>query len=69
MSSEGAPDVSEMATEPGAVAMFGMLDLLVLGGVGAAAVWWFFLRQKQEDIPDIKKLTVKYVIIQIDRCL
>ena len=60
MSSEGGVKdiVQEMATEQGAIAMLGMLDLLILGGIGAAAFWWFFLKQKRGDIPDIKILTI-----------
>jgi len=38
--------------------MFGVLDLVVLGGAAGLAVYWFFLRKKKEEIPTIKKLTV-----------
>ena len=43
----------------GEVAMIGALDIVVLGGVAAAAVWWFFFRSKPDELPDVRKLTVK----------
>ena len=37
--------------------MFGVLDMVVLGGAAGLAIYWFFLRKKEE-APAIKKLTV-----------
>ena len=36
--------------------MFGVLDVLVLGGVASIALYWFVLRKKEEkvDIRDFK---------------
>ena len=37
----------------------GALDLAVIGGVAAVAIYWFVLRKKSDDkIPEMKKLTV-----------
>ena len=37
----------------------GALDLAVIGGVAAVAIYWFVLRKKKDDkIPEMKKLTV-----------
>lgn len=37
----------------------GVLDLAVIGGVAAVAIYWFILRKKKDDkVPEIKKLTV-----------
>ena len=37
--------------------MFGVLDVLVLGGVATAAVYWFFLRKKEDQV-NIKEFKV-----------
>ncbi len=36
----------------------GVLDMIVIGGVAALAVYWFVLRKKNDDIPEVKKLTI-----------
>lgn len=37
---------------------FGVLDIAVIGGVAALAIYWFALRKKKDDIPEVKKLTI-----------
>ncbi len=36
----------------------GLLDVAVIGGVAALAIYWFVLRKKKDDIPEVKKLTI-----------
>ncbi len=36
----------------------GVMDIAVIGGVAALAVYWFVLRKKKDDIPEVKKLTI-----------
>ena len=36
----------------------GVLDIAVIGGVAALAVYWFGFRKKKDDIPEVKKLTI-----------
>ena len=36
----------------------GLLDIAVIGGVAALAIYWFVLRKKKDDIPEVKKLTI-----------
>ena len=44
---------------PGLAGMgIGMMDVAVIGGVAALAVYWFALRKKKDDIPEVKKLTI-----------
>ena len=51
-----------MAEEAAATGMaglsFGVLDIAVIGGVAALAIYWFALRKKKDDIPEVKKLTI-----------
>ena len=37
---------------------FGVLDIAVIGGVAMLAIYWFVLRKKKDDIPEVKKLTI-----------
>ncbi len=41
-----------------AAGMVGVLDVVVIGGVAALALYWFVLRKKKEQFPEMKKLTV-----------
>ena len=51
-----------MAEEAAATGMagfsVGVLDIAVIGGVAALAIYWFALRKKKDDIPEVKKLTI-----------
>ena len=38
--------------------MFGLLDVIVLGGMAGLAVYWFVLRKKKEEAVTVKRLTV-----------
>ena len=40
--------------------MFGTLDYILLAAIGAAGIWWFFLRSKEEKVPEynIKPVTI-----------
>lgn len=53
-------NAAEAATSTMAAgAAIGALDLAVIGGVAAVAIYWFVLRKKKEHtIPEMKKLTV-----------
>jgi uncharacterized membrane-anchored protein len=39
-------------------AMFGVLDVIVIGGMASIALYWFVLRKKNVESVPIKKLTV-----------
>jgi len=41
----------ENVEEPEAEPLFSTLDIIVLGGAGLGAIYYFFLRKKQEDVP------------------
>ena len=42
----------------GEVAVFGLLDVILLGGMAGLALYWFVLRKKKEETVTVKKLTV-----------
>ena len=57
-------DVADFVMEEEAAAAevaglgLGLLDIAVIGGVAALAIYWFVLRKKKDDIPEVKKLTI-----------
>ena len=38
--------------------MFSMLDLVILSAAGGFAMYWFFFKDKKQNQPTFKKLTV-----------
>nr|UCK81639.1 NADPH--cytochrome P450 reductase [Arenicola marina] len=50
--------ITQASGTTGEAAMFGVLDILVLGGVAGVALYWFVLRKKKEEPPVIKSLYV-----------
>ena len=38
--------------------MFGLLDVMVIGGMAGLALYWFVLRKRKEEPVTVKKLTV-----------
>lgn len=39
--------------------MFSLLDLFILSGLGGFAAYWFFFKNKKQEQPTFKKLTVQ----------
>ena len=50
-----------MAEEMGTDSFFSMVDLFILSAAGGFAIYWFFIRNKKQEQPTFKKLTVTYV--------
>ena len=50
--------MTDMASGTQVGAMVGMLDVVVIGSVAAVALYFFVLRKKKDEVPDVKKLTV-----------
>lgn len=52
-------------TDVASAAMFGVIDIIVLGGVASVILYFFVFRKKKEEVPAFKKLTVGYVLAEI----
>ena len=61
MSSEEAVDA---AMDSGLVSM---TDIFILSLAGGFAFYWFFVRNRKQDVPNFKKLTIAWVIFIINK--